>query len=129
MPNFNQHLRINFVCLSAAEILLQLREQASVPKPQIDWGRFAVNVGFGSVAGAAPDLFEPSLGNPNHRGFFHSLSVAMLVWWVASGRHTDGFSVELRRVLAAVALGYSCHLGADLVLSKAKGMGLVGPDF
>lgn len=129
MPNFNQHLRINLVCLSAIEIVFQLREQASIPHPKIDWGRFAVNVGIGTVAGAAPDLLEPSLGNPNHRGFFHSLSSALLVWLIASGRHSDRHSVELRRVLAAVALGYSCHLAADLAFSKAKGMGLVCPEF
>jgi hypothetical protein len=124
MPKFNQHLAINFVCLSAAEIARQLIEQSNEPAPKIDWGRYALHVGAGCVAGALPDILEPSLGNPNHRGFFHSLSAALIVWWIATGKHTKGEPVEFRRLLQALALGYTLHLGADLFLSKAKGMGL-----
>jgi membrane-bound metal-dependent hydrolase YbcI (DUF457 family) len=70
-------------------------------------------------------LIEPSLGNPNHRGCFHSLAAALMVWWLASGRHTEELPVDAQHLLEALALGYSLHLGADLFLSKAKGMGLI----
>ena len=128
MPKFKQHLAINFVCLSTAEVVLQLYEQRNDIAPTIDWGRYILHVGAGCVAGALPDVLEPSLGNPNHRGFFHSLTAALLVWWLATGKHADDAPIELRRLLQALALGYSLHLGADLLLSKAKGMGLVSAE-
>ena len=100
-------------------------EQRNETTAKIDWQRYALHVGAGCVAGALPDILEPSRGNPNHRGFFHSLSAALVVWWMATGKHTEGEPVELRRLLHALAMGYLLHLGADLLLSKAKGMGLV----
>jgi hypothetical protein len=124
MPRFRQHLAINVAALSLFEAAGQITAMNVNPEVRWDWGRFLLNVGTGSLAGMLPDLFEPSLGNPNHRGFCHSLAAAGLVWWLASGRHTSDFPVELRRLLAAVGMGYSLHLGADLFASKAKGMGV-----
>ena len=129
MPRFHQHLKINLVCLSVAEAILQFSEMAKNPEQRFDGLRFLRNVGLGVTAGALPDLIEPSLGNPNHRGFFHSLSAAGLVWWYASGEHNRDLSDSLKQALKAAALGYTCHLGADLLLSKGKGMGLLGPAF
>ncbi len=129
MPRFRQHLAINAAALSLLEAASQIRAMNANPELKWDWGRFFVNVGAGSLAGMLPDLFEPSLGNPNHRGFCHSLAAAGLVWWLASGRHTSDLPVELRRLLVAAGLGYSLHLGADLFLSKAKGMGVFSAQF
>lgn len=129
VPKFRQHLCINFAVLSIVEVATQLYEQKDNPAAQIDLGRFGVNVGGGLFAGALPDLLEPSLSNPNHRGFCHSLAAAVLMWWLMSGRHTYDLPVALRRFLLIFAAGYVTHLGADLVFSKAKGMGLFGRDF
>jgi hypothetical protein len=128
MPAFKQHLCINLVALSAVEIARQLIELEKDPEARFDLGRLALNVSVGSLAGALPDLIEPSLGNPNHRGCFHSVAAAILVWWLASGRHTDELPVDVRHLLEALALGYTLHLGADLFCSKAKGMGFVCAD-
>ena len=102
---------------------------AKNPEQRFDGLRFLKNVGVGVAAGALPDLIEPSLGNPNHRGFFHSLTAAGLVWWSASGDHTRELPETLKQALKAAAFGYTCHLGADLLLSKGKGMGIVGAAF
>lgn len=129
MPRFHQHLKINLTCLSIAEAILQLSEMAKNPEQRFDWGRFVTNVGLGVAAGALPDLIEPSLGNPNHRGFFHSATAAGLVWWCSSGEHTRELPESFKQALKATAFGYACHLGADLFLSKGKGMGIVGAAF
>lgn len=129
MPKFRQHLQINLVCLSAVELSAQLREIERNPAQTFDWERFLVVVGVGSFAGALPDLLEPSLGNPNHRGFCHSLAAVALVWWLINGRRDFVLPEETRRVLVAFGLGYSAHIGADLLFSKGKGMGLMCPEF
>ena len=46
-----------------------------------------------------------------------------------TGRHTKDLPVGVKRMLVALGLGYTCHLGADLLRSKAKGMGLVHARF
>jgi hypothetical protein len=129
MPKFRQHLTINTVTLAAIDIAIQRCEIERNPNQKFDWARFAVSVGAGAIAGALPDILEPSLGNPNHRGFCHSLAAAITVWWIVSGRHTRDLPVEVRRILTAVGIGYGLHLGADLFFSKAKGMGLINAQF
>lgn len=129
MPRAFQHFIINAAVLTGAELLIQTREIKTGEAAQYDWGRLLLHVGAGVVAGAMPDVFEPSLGNPNHRGFCHSLSAALIVWWLASGRHTKELSPELRRLLTALAIGYTAHLGADLLFSRAKGMGFFNARF
>jgi membrane-bound metal-dependent hydrolase YbcI (DUF457 family) len=123
MPRARQHLLINAVVLTVAEIYTQTQELKKNPEGTFNFGRLLLHVGAGTFAGALPDLIEPSKGQPNHRGFFHSASAAILVWWLVSGKHTHGFSAEVKRLLMAMGLGYSCHLGADFLFSKAKGMG------
>jgi len=125
MPNFRQHLAINATALSLLEFIVQLREIDQDPTRRFDWGRLVANVALGTVAGALPDLLEPSFCNPNHRGFWHSFAAAGLVWWLASGRHTDQIPPEIRKALKAFGAGYSLHLGTDLLFTKAKGIGVV----
>ena len=129
MPKFKKHLQINFLAIGAMEVSAQLREIEANPALDFDWARFLVNVGTGAIAGALPDILEPSLGNPNHRGFCHSLGAAIIVWWLVSGRHTSDLPVATKRLLTAVGIGYSAHLCADLFLTKAKGIGLLCAKF
>lgn len=129
MPKARRHLIINVTVLTAIELYNQSKEIEARGGGQYDLGRLLVNIGTGAFAGALPDILEPSLGNPNHRGFCHSLSAALLVWWAMTGRHTHKLSTEAKCLLVAFGVGYTCHLGADLLLSKAKGMGLVHARF
>ena len=129
MPKARQHFMINLAVLSAVEVYRQRKEIEANPDQQFDVGQFIVNVGAGTFAGALPDIVEPSLGNPNHRGFCHSLAAAVLVWWAVSGRHTTQFSTQAKALLLSLGVGYSAHLAADLFLSKGKGMGLVSANF
>ncbi|HTB81276.1 MAG TPA: metal-dependent hydrolase [Opitutaceae bacterium] len=129
MPNFHQHAIINALAVAAIEVVKQRHDQARNPAQKFDWSRFIVSVGAGTLAGALPDILEPSLGNPNHRGFCHSLTAAILAWWLTSGRHTQNLPVEIRRCLAAMSAGYTLHLGADLFFTKAKGMGFIHARF
>lgn len=129
MPRFRQHLIINLTVLTALELHNQSKEIEARGGGQYDLGRLLVNVGAGAFAGALPDMLEPSIGNPNHRGFCHSLTAALLIWWGMTGRHTHDLPVETKRLLVALGIGYTCHLGADLLFSKAKGMGLVHASF
>lgn len=129
MPRAREHFLINVTALTAVELYAQMKEIEAKGGGRVDLSRLIINVGVGALGGALPDIIEPSLGNPNHRGFFHSLSAAVLVWWAVTGRHTRDLPVEVKRMLVVLGLGYTCHLGADLLLSKAKGMGLVHARF
>ena len=124
MPNACQHVFITAVTLGAIEIALQCRQRQRNPDQEFDWVGLLASVGAGVAAGAVPDWLEPSLGNPNHRVFFHSVTAAILVWWLVSGRHTNNLPPEARHVLSACAAGYSLHIGADLLLSAGKGIGI-----
>ncbi|HWA25963.1 MAG TPA: metal-dependent hydrolase [Lacunisphaera sp.] len=128
MPCFRQHLIINVVTVAAIDTVCQLLEMQKDRAKRFDWGRLVVGTGAAAVAGALPDLLEPSLGNPNHRGFCHSLSAAILVWWLVEGRHSSAWSISTRRIMRCAAAGYTLHLLADLFLCKGKGMGVFDRD-
>lgn len=129
MPRFRQHLMINSTVLVAVDIVDQLHEMEHDPSLKFDWKRLLSGVSVGCIAGALPDLLEPSIGNPNHRGVAHSLAAAAAGWWLVAGRHSETWPKDMRHLARAAAIGYSLHLAADLFLSKGKGMGLFGRDF
>jgi membrane-bound metal-dependent hydrolase YbcI (DUF457 family) len=67
------------------------------------------------IAGV-PDFLEPSLGNPNHRQFAHSVTVGALLTKFAvtkcANDNTDWN--EFQKIwLAAAITGYLSHLAAD----------------
>lgn len=129
MPRFRQHLVINAVTVIAIDALTQLWEMDRNPSLRFDWGRLAVATAAGCIGGAMPDILEPSLGNPNHRGTCHSLAAAVFAWWLVEGRHATDLPDATRRMLRYAANGYCTHLAADLFLSKGKGMGCFGRSF
>lgn len=77
----------------------------------------AIAVPIGRFAGRLPDLIEPSLNNPNHRQFFHSLvfasgvGVAMrsVYKWKPLSQEGKG----LRWALMLLGAGYLSHLVLD----------------
>lgn len=129
MPRFKEHLAINVTALTLMEIQAQKAESDPSQEFEIDICRLFKNVGVGALGGAMPDLLEPSKGNPNHRGFCHSLACAVGLWWVANCHHVDSMPKALKDALSAFSTGYCLHLLSDLFLSKGKGMGLVGRAF
>lgn len=125
MPRARTHLMINAVAIGAFDAASQQRAIDRGEQSEFNLVRFGTVIVAGIAAGALPDLLEPSRGNPNHRGFFHSLTAAVSVWWLLCGRHKANLPIEARRGLNAAAAGYSLHLGADLLLSAGKDMGIV----
>ena len=89
MPRFRQHLAINVTVIAVIDTLCQLNEMSTNPDQRFDRARLLAGMAAGAVAGALPDILEPSLGNPNHRGFCHSLCAAGLAWWLVAGRHSE----------------------------------------
>lgn len=120
---------INLTVLTAIDVADQLHEMQRNPSLRFDMKRLISGVSVGCFAGALPDLLEPSLGNPNHRGIAHSVVAAGVGWWLAAGRHSEAWPETMRRLARGAAIGYTMHLAADLFLSKGKGMGFVGRDF
>ncbi len=73
----------------------------------------------GIIFGSLPDVLEPSLNNPHHRQFFHSLAVMGAVGYGVMRAYKSQPDSELGRagrVLAMIAGGaYLSHLVADSI--------------
>lgn len=76
-----------------------------------------IAIGVGTVFGKLPDILEPSLNNPHHRQFFHSLVVLGLVGYgLKSAYHwqpKDSFESFLRGAALFAGVGYLSHLLLD----------------
>ncbi|MGB2256314.1 MAG: metal-dependent hydrolase [Spongiibacter marinus] len=83
----------------------------------------AVAIPIGAYLGKLPDMIEPSLGNPHHRQFFHSLTVLGLL---GVGMHKvyrwdpqDNVKQLLRGLLLLGGAAYLSHLALDALTSRS----------
>tara|TARA_R110002072_G_scaffold209067_2_gene366515 strand:+ start:4385 stop:4753 length:369 start_codon:yes stop_codon:yes gene_type:complete len=83
----------------------------------------AAAIPIGAFLGRLPDMIEPSLRNPNHRQFFHSVTVLGLM---GAGMHKlyhwdpqDKFDKLLRGLLLIGGGAYLSHLALDALTSKS----------
>jgi len=93
-----------------------------VPEDEQLWVFLAAVVG-GALGGKMPDILEPSLNNPNHRQFCHSVAVLAVGGWLyALLRDWDGQSPTDRLVkhfIMGVLAGYGSHLGLDATTPRS----------
>ena len=77
----------------------------------------------GAFMGKVPDIIEPSLGNPNHRQFFHSIAALGLVsagtYRLYHWEPQDDFENSLRVLLLIGGAAYLSHLALDALTKKA----------
>jgi membrane-bound metal-dependent hydrolase YbcI (DUF457 family) len=127
MANFKKHLATGaFIGTIAAVVLYLIRyfkEQRRNPDYKFGFWKFiqAILAGcaLGAITGIAVDKIEPAI-NPNHRGFFHSITFWILLGISAykafMGRNIDCICKNL--VVIGFA-GYSSHLMLDMETPKS----------
>jgi inner membrane protein len=80
-------------------------------------------IGMGAVFGKLPDLLEPSLKNPHHRQFFHSLAVLVFVGYgtkkVYDWQPQDTLESIVRFLALCAGVAYMSHLVLDAVTSRS----------
>lgn len=115
MPNAVAHRLVAGLVVLGVSAYAESKRGESTHKPFI-------YAALASACGTLPDVLEPSIGNPNHRQFFHSFTFAALVGhgtckllnWEAS----DDFEKVLK-TLGIIAGGtYLIHLIMDSATPK-----------
>ena len=80
-------------------------------------------VGMGVVVGKLPDLLEPSLKNPHHRQFFHSLAILGFVEYGTKKAYDwqpqDTFESVLQFLTLCAGAAYISHLLLDALTSRS----------
>lgn len=80
-------------------------------------------IGMGAVFGKLPDVLEPSLKNPHHRQFFHSLVILGLVGYgtkkVYDWQPKDSLESILRFLALCAGAAYMSHLLLDAMTSRS----------
>ena len=83
----------------------------------------AAAIPLGAFLGRLPDMIEPSLGNPNHRQFFHSIVTLSLlgtgVYKVYHWDPQDNLDRVLRGLLLLGGAAYLSHLALDALTAKS----------
>ena len=79
--------------------------------------------GIGTLFGKLPDILEPSLNNPHHRQFCHSIVVLGLVGYGLKKAYywqpRDSFESFLRGVALVAGVGYLSHLVLDATTPRS----------
>ena len=80
-------------------------------------------VGMGALFGRLPDILEPSLRNPHHRQFFHSVTVlgatAYTVKKAYEWQPQNDWESFLRGLVLIAGGAYISHLVVDSVSSRS----------
>ena len=78
---------------------------------------------IGAFLGRLPDMIEPSLGNTNHRKFFHSVAVLSLLEIGVNKLYRwepqDNTEKLLRGLLLLGGAAYLSHLALDALTSRS----------
>ena len=80
-------------------------------------------IGMGAVFGKLPDVLEPSLKNPHHRQFLHSLVMLGLVGYgtkkVYDWEPQNMIESIIRGIALCAGVGYLSHLLLDATTSRS----------
>lgn len=81
-------------------------------------GGILSSIFMGGLGGLLPDLLEPAT-NPNHRSFFHSILMLIIL---TSGNikiwQYDGLNEETKLLLSIISSTYGSHLLIDATTTK-----------
>ena len=125
MPSGNTHKLVGLSVGCALPLLVDSKNESFSLE---HFALFAITgVGFGRL----PDILEPALGNPNHRNFFHSIAIGIVIcyfaiWvWnsldqkISSERKKNGDVLYFILTFIFVALvAYLSHLALDGLTKK-----------
>lgn len=80
-------------------------------------------IGIGAVIGKLPDVLEPSLKNPHHRQFFHSIAILGIVGYgtkkVYNWQPQDTLESVMRFLTLCAGAAYISHLLLDALTSRS----------
>lgn len=118
MPCAKEHLVAGLAVGAVMNGVIQWLEWLDDPAKRFDWGELFLCTAAGGAAALLPDILEPA-DSPNHRKFFHSITAAGLVVYAMSGRHTEGCSKPVLKLLTILGMGYLSHLALDCTTPRA----------
>jgi len=118
MPNAPAHFVIGSLAGGAISVGLQLHRAVICRDSKFDIGEVFICAGIAGAAAMVPDILEPAI-TPNHRGFFHSLTMAVLVAYFISGKHTKNWSAKMALLIGVAGFGFLSHLAADATTPKS----------
>ena len=82
--------------------------------------------GVGALMGRLPDMLEPSLNNPHHRQFFHSITVlGAMAYGVKKAydwQPCDDFERLVRGLVLVGGSAYLSHLAVDALTKRSLPM-------
>lgn len=116
MPNAVAHRLLAGLVVLGVSAYAESKKGESTHKPFI-------HAALASAFGTLPDVLEPSIGNPNHRQFFHSFTFAGLVshgtYKLLKWGATDDFEKALKMVGIIAGGAYLIHLIMDSSTPKS----------
>ncbi|MCB1103356.1 MAG: metal-dependent hydrolase [Cephaloticoccus sp.] len=117
--NARGHFLVGAATGIALSLTKQLIQKELYPAREFDFGECATYALVGGGMALVPDLLEPSLRNPNHRQFCHSVVFGGLVLYACCGKHTHSLPVAARDLLAVGAMAYCSHLSVDALTPRS----------
>jgi membrane-bound metal-dependent hydrolase YbcI (DUF457 family) len=79
---------------------------------------FLFSLGGGAIVGILPDIIEPA-ADCNHRGFFHSLTLAALLGVVFSKQNSDnGIENNIKLIFGVITSAYVSHIALDSITPR-----------
>jgi hypothetical protein len=82
-------------------------------------GKFLLYAGTGYALASLPDWIEPSLGNPNHRQYFHSASFVVVLVAIQQSDWLKAQAEPLQAIIRAVIFQYLVHVGVDALTPRS----------
>ncbi len=112
--------RITGVLVGGAWVLAKWWHQRQTnPNEPFPTGKFLLYAGTAYVLGSLPDWIEPSLGNPNHRQFFHSATFVVMLVAIQQSDWLKAQAAPTQAIIRAVIFQYLVHVGADALTPRS----------
>lgn len=130
MANSKQHAKagafIGGVVAAAYFTLNYYQKKQEAPELKFNWGKLLLfvfaGVGIGLVTGILPDRIEPAT-NPNHRGFFHSYFLSLLMFiGLLKTLDNNQLNPAIKVLTFSAIAGYCSHLALDGATPKSLPM-------
>ena len=118
MPNATTHFIIGAAAGATVNAVMQFGRMAYEPLLKFNWGEFLICTGAAGTAALLPDILEPA-DSPNHRAFFHSLAMAVIVSYFITGKHTGKWPIAISLLVGMAGIGYLSHIIADATTPKS----------
>lgn len=125
MPNSNEHKKIAAIggglVFGVVNTCKQLKKKQNNPDYKFDFLQLLQNVAIGTLGGfciaTLPDILEPAT-RPNHRAFFHSKTMLLLLILGSKLINDSDINPELKNICQSLNLGYGLHLLSDSLTPK-----------